>query len=103
MNDFLDLQGASGASYRFRIWPHGEAHVPTAGNYVFVSGTQADPVVVLAGVSEDLSAVRDGFGKATTRGATHVFTRLNVARSVRLAEHEDIVASYRPPMVGREG
>ena len=36
MQDFIDLKGASGVAYRFRIWPEGVAHLPIAGNYVFL-------------------------------------------------------------------
>jgi hypothetical protein len=35
MQDFIDLRGASGAAYRFRVWPDGASHLPIAGNYVF--------------------------------------------------------------------
>jgi hypothetical protein len=31
-----------------------------------------------------------------------VFTRLNVARAVRTAEHEDLVAAYRPALVSED-
>ena len=33
------------------------------------------------------------------RKPTHLFTRLNIARSARTFEHEDLVARYRPAEV----
>ena len=30
MREFVELQGASGASYRVRLWPAGEGHLPIA-------------------------------------------------------------------------
>lgn len=95
MREFIDLTGASGANYRFRLWQQGAPHSPMAGNYVFVKAdAEGDGYsIVQAGVSDDLSTVRSVFEKAAKRGATHVFTRLNVSRAVRTAEHEDISAA----------
>lgn len=99
MKDFLDLKGAAGAFYRFRIWPEGAPHLPIAGNYVFLKAEPEDFIVLLVGATNDLSRARDAWGKVVERGATHAFTRLNVARAVRTAEHDDLVASYKPPLV----
>jgi hypothetical protein len=101
MQDFIDLQGASGATYRFRLWREGASHLPIAGNYVFVREDQKKPVVVLAGTSLDLSTCRADAGKATARGATHLYTRLNVARALRTAEHQDLVAHHKPELVSK--
>jgi len=94
MNDFIDLKGASGAGYRFRLWPEGAAHVPTAGNYVIVKAGADGFTVLLVGVTNDLSRARADWSKVSRRGATHIFTRLNVARAVRTAEHADLAAAY---------
>jgi hypothetical protein len=99
MKEFLDLKGASGAEYRFRVWPEGAQHLPIAGNYVFLRLEEEGFKVLLVGATNDLSQVRAEWPKVARRGATHVFTRLNVARAVRLAEHEDLVASYKPALV----
>jgi len=99
MNAFIDLQGASGATYRFRLWPEGASHLPIAGNYVFVRGDATGVKVVLAGLTNDLSTCRKEFRKAASRKATHVYTRLNVSRATRNAEHEDLVAGYKPALV----
>jgi hypothetical protein len=99
MQDFVDLKGASGAVYRFRIWPDGAAHLPIAGNYVFLKAEPQGFTVLLVGVTNDLSQAGVDRAKVAKRGATHLFTRLNVARGVRTAEHEDMVASYKPALV----
>lgn len=100
MKDFLDLKGASGAKYRFRVWPEGASHLPIAGNYIFLREAQDDDFkVILVGCTNDLSQARADWVRLGRRGATHVFTRLNVARAVRVAEHEDLVAGYKPALV----
>jgi hypothetical protein len=99
MKDFLDLKGASGAEYRFRVWAEGAAHLPVAGNYVFLKEEPEGFKVLFVGATNDLSRARNDWPKVAKRGATHVFTRLNVSRAVRLAEHEDLVAGYKPALV----
>ena len=99
MQDFLDLQGASGASYRFRVWPAGAPHLPAAGNYVVVKAAAAGVKVMVAGTSRDLSKVRASLTPAARRKDAYLYTRLNISRLPRLAEHEDIVAHYKPAVV----
>ena len=99
MQDFIDLKGASGAEYRFRLWPEGAAHAPMAGNYVFLKETPEGFTVLLVGVTNDLSAARGDWGKVAKRGAPHVFTRLNVARALRATEHKDLVAGHKAALV----
>jgi hypothetical protein len=94
VTDFIDLEGVSGARYRFRLWPEGAAHIPTGGNFAFVRMDAAQFTVLSVGETNDLSTVRSAWSEARRLGATHVFTRLNVARAVRRAEHEDIAARY---------
>lgn len=95
MNDFLDLKGASGARYRFRQWPEGAAHLPAAGNYAYVRAEASGHTVLWVGETNDLSKARADWNEGKRRGATHVFTRLNVARAVRIAEHEDLTGHYK--------
>ena len=99
MKDFIDFQGASGVRYRFRIWAEGAAHLPVAGNYVYVRQEDEGYAVLTVGQTNDLSKAMAEWPKAVRRGATHVFTRLNVARAVRIAEHEDIAAHYKAARV----
>ncbi len=102
MQDFIDLQGASGASYRFRRRPEGASHLPMAGNYVLVQEAVAGFKVLTVGASTDLSQVRPPGPARGRKKTAHLFTRLNVSRAVRTAEHEDLVAHYRPAEVVTE-
>jgi hypothetical protein len=102
MNAFIDLQGASGQAYRFRLWSEGTPHLPIAGNYVVVRQAAEGFKVVLAGVTNDLSACRAQLRKETSREGAHLYTRLNVSRTARTAEHEDVVAHYKPAVVKAE-
>ena len=94
MKDFIDLEGASGAKYRFRLWPDGTPHLPTGGNFVYVRQEQRGFTVLVVGESNDLSQARAQWPEAVRRGATHAFTRLNVSRAVRTAEHQDLAAHH---------
>jgi len=92
MKDFIDLRGASGAAYRFRLWPDGVHHPPIAGNYVCVRADGADFEIASVGETLDLSELRKALPKKVRETTTHIYTRLNVARATRCAEHDDLVA-----------
>ena len=94
MQDFVDLRGASGATYRFRLWPAGAPHQPMAGNYVCVQATGKDYAVLTVGECLDLSLARDQLPKRIRDATTHIYTRLNIARATRACEHEDLAAQY---------
>jgi hypothetical protein len=89
--EIVDLEGASGSAYRFRLWPEGAAHQPIAGNYVCVRTEGRRYAIVHIGETLDLSLVRDQLPKRIRDAATHIYTRLNVARTTRCAEHEDLM------------
>jgi hypothetical protein len=100
MREFVDLRGASGTFYRFRLWPEGGAHPPMAGNYMVLLDRDGVYEALLAGVTADLSRAADEARKVLAKSAdARLYTRLNVARAVRMAEHEDIVAAYQPQAV----
>ena len=95
MKDIIDLHGASGAKYRFRLWPPGAGHLPMGGNYAFVREEPGGFTMLAAAAVDDLSLTRSTHGAAASaRGATHLFTRLNVSRAVRTFEAEDVAAYY---------
>jgi hypothetical protein len=99
LQDFVDLQGASGPAYRFRLWPEGAPHSPMAGNYAYLREEAQGFTVLLTAASDDLSRVRANWARAVAKhGATHLYTRLNVSASVREAEQEDIAAHYKPSL-----
>ena len=94
MKPFIDLQGASGATYRFRLWEAGAPHQPIAGNYVCVRAEKTGYSIVSVGETLDLSQLRAKLPKRVRDTTTHVYTRLNVARAIRTAEHEDLTARH---------
>jgi hypothetical protein len=96
MKDFIDLRGASGAAYRFRLWPDGAHHPPIAGNYVCVRADGADDYEIASvGETLDLSELRKALPKKVRETTTHIYTRLNVARVTRCAEHDDLMAQQQ--------
>jgi len=97
MDIFVDLQGASGATYRFRAWPQ-TGQSPIAGNFAVVETGARGLKVRMVGVTNDLSRA-ESHAQAAGLGSGRLFVRLNVARATRHLEHEDIVAQYGPPEV----
>jgi hypothetical protein len=87
--DFVDLQGASGQVYRFRRWPDGR-HPPIAGNYAVVR--RKDHQLVALGVSENLAEAQTKL--MLVESGLEAFTRLNVSRARREAEHADLSTAY---------
>jgi hypothetical protein len=86
--DFVDVTGASGASYRFRRWPGMGLHPPVAGNYLVLDLATRQPIAI--GVMDNLADARERVG-VLPRNA-ELFTRLNVARAHRESEHADVAA-----------
>ena len=99
MQSFIDLPGASGARYRFRLWPEGAVHLPIAGNNVIVKADPEGIRVLLVGATNSLSLARADWPRVARQGPTHVFTRLNVGRVERMAEHADISAAHPSALV----
>ncbi|HEY2750217.1 hypothetical protein [Phenylobacterium sp.] len=94
MRDFVDLEGASGATYRFRLAPNGVVSTPMAGNYALLRMTpQGGVIVETIAATNDLSNATAAFRRsaAETKGL-HLYTRLNVSAAVREAERADIAA-----------
>jgi len=96
----IDFQGQSGQSYRYLPLEVAGPLSPTGANYLFVKAKPGEQQIVYAGETECLHrGVHEGWDKARkTHGANTIYVRLNVTRSVRRAELEDIVAQYQPPM-----
>lgn len=90
--DFVDLQGASGRKYRFRRWPSGELHPPIAGNYAVLR--REDRQIVGLGISDNLAEAQPEFTRLDA--GFEAFTRLNISRAHREAEHADLSAASGP-------
>lgn len=95
----LDIIGASGAVYRFRLHRPGQALPATAGNYVYVQAGSRPPVILCCG--EASSLVQAGNAARDVEEGAALYLRLNVSRATRVAEHEDIVAAAAPALVLR--
>ena len=97
MSAFLDLNGASGATYRYRLAQDGRVTTPIAGNYACVRLEDAGFTVVSVAATNDLSSATQAWKQAVAKqGATHLYIRLNVSSSVRENEQQDIAAYYKP-------
>jgi hypothetical protein len=96
MDDFLDVAGASGARYRFRRSAPGELPA-SAGNLLVATGSPARPRILFCGSAHSLARAATAVSETLKddRNA-RLFVRLNVARAVREAEHQDIVAAVGP-------
>jgi hypothetical protein len=94
MNEFVDLKGASGAAYRFRRLPEGKPHVRIAGNFAVLKWRAGTFTVLHVGASDDLSEARGTLPADVRGGGAQFYTRLNVARALREAEHADLLAQY---------
>jgi len=96
MKDFVDLSGASGASYRFRSARTVEPQ-RIAGNYAVLRPRTKGFAVLHVGATDDLSAAqRECPPEIMKRGAL-LYVRLNVSRGPREAEHADLQAKYGAP------
>jgi hypothetical protein len=88
--DFIDLCGASGATYRFRPWPSSGVHPPIAGNFALVDPSNGK--LIALGTLEDLSLAAVVVARRVRAG--ELFTRLNIARRGRETEHADLAERY---------
>jgi hypothetical protein len=102
MKTFIDLEGASGRIYRFRLWPEGDPHQPIAGNYAYIREEAEGLQVVGIGATNDLGGARQPLERLKRLQGARVYTRLNVSRRAREAEHQDLLARYGPGFVGSD-
>jgi hypothetical protein len=100
MNSQIDLCGASGTVYRYRIANPVRPNIAGSGNFVYVRDEGGTPHVVYAGETDSLAAdslLR--WDEAVRRyGATHLFMRLNVSGATRASELQDILPALDPVM-----
>jgi hypothetical protein len=102
MIDFIELQGASGARYRFRAADL--ASLPAAaGNFVLVRREPDGAVVVGSGSANNLSEATSRCSAAfQEHRADAVFFYLDITRRGRTQVHEDITALHRPAIIAAE-
>jgi hypothetical protein len=103
VNETIDLIGASGATYRFRLVTDPNQLPSTAGNFAYVRWRGSAVQVMGCGAVNSLQeAARDWNVAVRDHGAQGLYVRLNVARSTRGDEHQDLVDRLRPPMSARD-
>jgi len=99
VSDFIDIPGASGAQYRFRKAAPSDLPA-TAGNLVVATGQAGRLKVLLCGAARSLSQAAPAAAEALKENRkARLYVRLNVARTTREAEHQDIVAAVAPVAV----
>jgi hypothetical protein len=85
----LDVEGRSGAAYRFRLAASGAELPAHAGNFVLVDGAARPATVLVCGTCRSLLELSRSWTDLTTGGG-QVYVRLNVNRAARLAEYDDM-------------
>jgi len=100
MQSFIDLEGASGVTYRFHRIDDPSNLPAIAGNFAYVQGDGPTPVLVCCGTDETLlkAAVRWPAAQQSHH-ATAIYVRKNVSWKIRAVEHDDIVKRHRPPLI----
>ncbi len=99
MAEYIEFHGASGTTYRY-LAPDDRTATRMAGGYVLVARGDEGPVLLYAGVTDDLAeGWREALGAAEAKhDDVHIFIHRTVARQARDAEQADIIAAYDPPM-----
>jgi hypothetical protein len=99
MKDVIDLQGVSGATYRFRRLDDPAAPPGTAGNFVYARWQRGALVVLFLSEADSLVAIKARWPEAQAlHKAVDVYFRLNVAGEVRHREHHDLLPQLQPVM-----
>lgn len=96
MKPYIELKGASGAVYRYKLAEDADPRTTIAGNFVYVD---AKGTVLFAGEANNLVGANARWSEAVTRhGAAALYTRLNVSGASRAEEHADVIAALNPVM-----
>jgi hypothetical protein len=100
LKPFIDVEGASGSVYRFR-WIDDPLRLPAmSGNFLFLRSTGEGAEVVCCGTASSLFRAGAIWPPAVESHQTQaLFVRLNVSRTVRASEHDDIVEGQKPTLV----
>jgi hypothetical protein len=97
--DYIEFIGMSGERYRYRA-PEPLTTIRIAGGYALVSRGAEGPVLLFAGVTDDLA---EGWREAWSIAQSQVhdlqlLVHRTISRQARDAELADILAAYDPPM-----
>ena len=100
MHDYIDVRGASGATYRFMRLKDGRPLSPMGGNYLYVRFTGSNCELIYAAEAQNLlKDARDRWSEAFERyQVSELYSRLNISERVRVQELADITEANHPPM-----
>jgi hypothetical protein len=100
MNSQIDLRGASGTVYRYRIANPMRPNIAGSGNFLYVRDEDGSPQVLYAGETDSLAAdcILRWDEAVREHGATHLFMRLNVSGATRATELSDLLPELDPVM-----
>jgi len=91
---YIDLKGASGAVYRYKLAEDRDPRTTIAGNYLYLN---AEGDVVFAGEANNLHDSTRGFSEAAEKhAAEYLYVRLNVSGAARADELADLLAALSP-------
>jgi len=100
VSTFIDITGASGTRYRFRRIEGPTQFPATAGNSIFMRADPGGDEMMACGAVSSLARAATAWSTAAAEHqADTIYIRLNVSRTIRLGEHEDIVAERAPVLV----
>ncbi|HVM99414.1 MAG TPA: hypothetical protein VMT68_04285 [Caulobacteraceae bacterium] len=100
MKDYVDVAGASGATYRFMRLKEGRPLSPMGGNFIYgrYTGEQFE-IIYASQVQNLLKDARNRWNEAQQRyQVSDLYSRLNISERVRHLELADIVDANHPPM-----
>lgn len=98
MDEIVDIEGASGRTYRFKRETEAST-LSGSGNFILISNKDKR-TVACSGTTFDLSvALRFWREMPDHEISTSFYTRRNVTKAMRQAEHDDICLKHTPEMV----
>lgn len=102
MSDHIDVRGASGKVYRFRLAPNARPASAMSGTFAYVREHGRDREVLFVGETDNLmnGAPARWAEAAGQHEATHLYVRLNISAAVRQEELKDILDAQSPVMNG---
>lgn len=102
MSDYIDVQGASGKLYRFRLAPNARPVSAMSGNFAYALESKDGRELLFIGETENLmdGALSRWAEAVRQHKATHLYVRLNISASVRQEELLDMLGANSPVMNG---
>ena len=98
----VEIAGKSGALYRYSALEEDRVLPPAGANYVICKPADRGVDILFVGETDSLARIawreQLAYARDTYGDDADVLTRLNVRSAVLLAEQEDLLEEYRPPM-----